>query len=186
MDKGGIKEVYQIDVNGSPTKMVVLSAKNNNVLAQLFKATATILAKTPQKGQGSNQKENNLQSSRKKSKCSCKKQKSVDENVIPSARNEGNVSSSNLQIKMVKAIDISPQKQMVKKQANIMNLIEEKHKENSIAYRYIQKAIQREAEKSQNSRQSNERSFREVSINQGHRQLYKSAERLKQIKQTNE
>ena len=47
MDKEGIKEVYQVDFNGSPTKMVVLSAKNNDMLAHLFKATATILAKSP-------------------------------------------------------------------------------------------------------------------------------------------
>ena len=53
MDKGSTKEVYQIDLNGSPTKMVVLSAKNNNMLAQLFKATATILAKSPMRGNGS-------------------------------------------------------------------------------------------------------------------------------------
>ena len=33
MDREGKKEVYQIDFNGSPNKMVVLSAKNNDVLA---------------------------------------------------------------------------------------------------------------------------------------------------------
>lgn len=49
MDKDRVKEVYQIDLNGSPTKMVVLSAKNNDMLAQMFKASANLLAKSPPK-----------------------------------------------------------------------------------------------------------------------------------------
>ena len=41
--------VYSLDVNGSPSKMVVLSAKNNNMLAQLFKASANYLVNSPSK-----------------------------------------------------------------------------------------------------------------------------------------
>jgi DNA mismatch repair ATPase MutL len=47
MEKEAIKGVYQVDVNGSPTKMVVLSAKNNDMLAQIFKITASTLTKSP-------------------------------------------------------------------------------------------------------------------------------------------
>ena len=47
MDREYVKEVLKVDVNGSPGKMVVLSAKNNDMLAQLFKASATVLAKSP-------------------------------------------------------------------------------------------------------------------------------------------
>jgi hypothetical protein len=47
MEKEAIKGVYQVDINGSPTKMVVLSAKNNDMLAQLFKITASTLNKSP-------------------------------------------------------------------------------------------------------------------------------------------
>ena len=52
MDKHleNIQGVYHCDVNGSPSKMVVLSAKNNNMLAQLFKVSANYLMNSPTKG----------------------------------------------------------------------------------------------------------------------------------------
>ena len=38
-------QVYKVEVNGSPSKMVVLSAKSNKLLAQMFKVSANYLAK---------------------------------------------------------------------------------------------------------------------------------------------
>ena len=38
---------YAVGVKGSPQKMVVLSAKNNEMLAHLFKASANYLANSP-------------------------------------------------------------------------------------------------------------------------------------------
>lgn len=40
-----IQGIYSLDVNGSPSKMVVLSAKNNNMLADLLKVSANYLVK---------------------------------------------------------------------------------------------------------------------------------------------
>lgn len=47
MEREAIKGTYQVDINGSPTKLVVLSAKNNDMLAQLFRVTASVLSKSP-------------------------------------------------------------------------------------------------------------------------------------------
>lgn len=48
-DTDCINGVYSLDINGSPSKMVVLSAKNNHMLAELFKVSANYLAKSPTK-----------------------------------------------------------------------------------------------------------------------------------------
>jgi hypothetical protein len=48
-DSGSIKGVYSLDLNGSPSKMVVLSAKNNHMLAELFKVSANYLVNSPSK-----------------------------------------------------------------------------------------------------------------------------------------
>jgi hypothetical protein len=37
MENIGSSDVYRVSLNGSPSKMVVLSAKDNGLLAEIFK-----------------------------------------------------------------------------------------------------------------------------------------------------
>lgn len=47
-----------VDINGSPTKMVVLSAKDNEMLTDMFKASATYLSSSSPEKQPTQSKMN--------------------------------------------------------------------------------------------------------------------------------
>ena len=63
--------VYSVDVHGSPSKLVILSAKNNELLAHYFKSSINELANSPCKKITSNvYSESSKRSTLNKEQCS--------------------------------------------------------------------------------------------------------------------